>query len=334
MLAMDKFVCPGAKGKKPRDFSSKATYIPGEEYWYQSPLIKNAIQRPAVFAPIDTLYRRAIQDDLILSKAQAGLDDANFLCDEYYPLMLTFFHTLERDMHEIHVNQYEAYAKIHNLRCTWQNNNITIVEPPMHISTWAAIVTELLPDLASIRIAEEHVAEKATERQLMSDEELQEAAKMAPLQNEPVDPRPVGQAYALMKKGDVGTSANPPASLLEAPTQQVGGGGDTGSRGRCGDDDEEDEEGDQEGDQEGEDKIEGVVDDEVNPATGSAAVSPAKTAAGLASPVDATPQRRGKRPAEAFVMADEDEIASPSKTPKTAEENETAEKEEQAAKRK
>eukprot|EP00854_Cymbomonas_tetramitiformis_P013940 gene13940-16479_t len=231
MLAMDKFVCPGAKGKKPRDFSSKATYIPGEEYWYQSPLIKNAIQRPAVFAPIDTLYRRAIQDDLILSKAQAGLDDANFLCDEYYPLMLTFFHTLERDMHEIHVNQYEAYAKIHNLRCTWQNNNITIVEPPMHISTWAAIVTELLPDLASIRIAEEHVAEKATERQLMSDEELQEAAKMAPLQNEPVDPRPVGQAYALMKKGVVVVDTTPIfrqrgyAYIIDsAPTWDTGGG--------------------------------------------------------------------------------------------------------------
>jgi len=77
-----------------------------------------------------------------------------------------------------------------------------------------------------------------------------------------------------------------------------------------------------------------VVDADVDPATGSAAVSPAKTAADPTSPVDATPERPGKRAAEPFVLPDDEEIATPSKTQKTAEENEAAEKEKQAAKRK
>eukprot|EP00854_Cymbomonas_tetramitiformis_P009867 gene9867-11684_t len=50
-----------------------------------------------------------------------------------------------------------------------------------------------------------------------------------------------------------------------------------------------------------------------------------------------TPQRFGKAPKRAitsFVMGDDEEIASPSKTPKTAEENEENEKEKQAARRK
>ena len=53
------------------------------------------------------------------------------------------------------------------------------------------------------------MAEKAPERQLMSDEELQEAANLAPLQAEPVESRPVGQAYALMKKGVVVVDTTP-----------------------------------------------------------------------------------------------------------------------------
>ena len=78
-----------------------------------------------------------------------------------------------------------------------------------------------------------------------------------------------------------------------------------------------------------------VVDADVDPATGSAAVSPAKTAADPTSPVDATPVRPGKRAAEPFVMTEDGEHhVTPSKTQKTAEENEAAEKEKQAAKRK
>lgn len=146
MLAMDKFICPGAKpGKRPRDWSGgKAPYFFGEKYWCQSPLIMNAVLRSDVFAPIDTLYQRLTQDDLILSNAQGHLHDDKFLQDKYYPRMLAFFHALEHDMHKIHVNQYERYAEVYQKRYTWQNNTVKILEPSLHISTWAAIVTEVM----------------------------------------------------------------------------------------------------------------------------------------------------------------------------------------------
>ncbi len=97
----------------------------------------------------------------------------------------------------------------------------------------------------------------------------------------------------------------------------------------------EDDGQDEDGKDVGQDKVEDMVGDVGgDPASGSAAVSPAKTAADPTSPVDATPERLGKRAAEPFVLQDDEEIATPSKTPKTAEENEAAEKEKQAAKRK
>ena len=55
MLAMDRFLCPGAQpgGKKPKDFLNLATYLPNAPYFASSPFIKNEIQRKAIFAPID-----------------------------------------------------------------------------------------------------------------------------------------------------------------------------------------------------------------------------------------------------------------------------------------
>ncbi|KAK3251320.1 hypothetical protein CYMTET_39339 [Cymbomonas tetramitiformis] len=430
-------------------------------------------------------------------------------------------------MHQLHVNQYQAYANVHQKKYSWSNNIVKIVEPSLHISTWAALVTKFLPDRESIRIAEDRLKIISSNYMQLSvsNEEFRKAADEAPTTEEPFSSssRPAGQEYALMQKGVVvvdtspifkhrgyayildgaptwegpggtiqandasmariqfakktagqetvigisafriplnlrrtwkrkhmlqmmpGISAVwiPPEPSADVSTQaqagdisdvstlvrleggedggEAGGedGGDAGGEdggeaggedggeaggedggeaggedggeaggedggeaggedgGEAGgedgdeaDDEEEDEDGD-EADDEEEDEADDEEEDEDNeedvsgnksvaanlapgspaaspattapdggedvggnPASGPAAVSPAKTAADPTSPVDATPVRPGKQAAEPFVMPDDDEYATPSKTSKTAEENKAVEKEKQAAKRK
>ena len=146
MLAMDRFICPGAQpgGKKPSDFPTRATYLPKAPYFASSPFIQNEIKRQEVFATIDTLYLRTTHDNEILAKAQKSLHDGKKFCEEYYPNMLKFFNTLVESMHQLHVNQYQAYANVHQKRYNWSNNGVKIVEPSLHISTWAELVTQVM----------------------------------------------------------------------------------------------------------------------------------------------------------------------------------------------
>ena len=146
MLAMDRFICPGAQpgGTKPKDFPTRATYLPKAPYFTSSPFIQNEINRKAVFATIDTQYIRTTQDNEILAKAQAALHDGDYLRDEYYPNMLKFFNTLVESKQKLHVNQYQAYTIVHHKKYNWSNNGVKIVEPSLHISTWAALVTQVM----------------------------------------------------------------------------------------------------------------------------------------------------------------------------------------------
>ncbi|KAK3262943.1 hypothetical protein CYMTET_28228 [Cymbomonas tetramitiformis] len=207
--------------------------------------------------------------------------------------------------------------------------------------------------------AEEHLAEEAPQQLSQSDEKLQKAAEEASLKDEPTHPRPPGQEAAFMQKGvvvvdttaifskrgyayimdsaptwetpDAGSSqAANDKSMARKKLEQdetLDTGGNTDEEGAAvdvEDDDEAENEDDKAAEIDNEEA--GKEDDEEDDEQDAGGDDTA-----------GTPQRSGKTPKRAitsFVMEDDEEIASPSKTPKTAEENQENEKEKQAARRK
>eukprot|EP00854_Cymbomonas_tetramitiformis_P014605 gene14605-17258_t len=279
-------------------------------------------RRQDIFKAIDSKYCIATNDNERVDLVSQNIDDAVYLSERYFPKMLKYFTELVDLRHEIHTEQYTDYSRVHSKKYTTRKNTLQIVEPSsLHISTWAAFVTEFLPNLESIRIAEEHLlAEEAPEQVSQSDENLQKAAEeTAPSMLNDESLGGVGSAEVPTQpvaKGDAGSENDEEGTAVEVEDDDKAEEDDDEAAEKDNEDagKEEAEEGD-----EGEDEEEGEED------VGGDAMGPG------------TPQRSSKAPKRAitsFVMEHDEEIVFPSKTPKTAEENEEYEKEKQAARRK